>query len=230
MSAAKIPPYGKTVEVTPISVTRDSSVYLIVEKGRSCGNPLTVMLESLPEDIYSHCVRVSVVAKLLAEKCEALPEHEETDAFAYVVWLGGLYHHLGHYAAIKSKKMLPVYTESLLKNDMSNIMAPCDANRNAVLDIVRCCYERLDGSGYPDGIKGEEISLRARFVGFANMFDELTAPKSVYSEKSMKQADVQMMKSGTALFGSDVMACYEQARDKIFDMYKNHCESVEDWM
>lgn len=43
-------------------------------------------------------------------------------------------------------------------------------------------HERWDGSGYPNGIKGEEIPLPARIVAVADVFDALT------SERSYKQA------------------------------------------
>jgi HD-GYP domain-containing protein (c-di-GMP phosphodiesterase class II) len=41
-------------------------------------------------------------------------------------------------------------------------------------DIVRHHHENYDGSGYPDGLKGEEIPLGARILSFADVFDALT--------------------------------------------------------
>src|SRR5881296_1325840 len=43
----------------------------------------------------------------------------------------------------------------------------------AIGEIVRHHHERYDGSGYPDGLKGDEIPYLARLVGLANAFDEL---------------------------------------------------------
>lgn len=43
---------------------------------------------------------------------------------------------------------------------------------------VRFHHERLDGSGYPDGLKGEQIPLDARIIAVADVFDALTSRRS----------------------------------------------------
>jgi len=43
---------------------------------------------------------------------------------------------------------------------------------------VRYHHERLDGSGYPDGLVGEEIPLDARIIAVADVFDALTTPRA----------------------------------------------------
>jgi HD-GYP domain-containing protein (c-di-GMP phosphodiesterase class II) len=43
--------------------------------------------------------------------------------------------------------------------------------------IVRSHHEALDGSGYPDGLKGAEIPLEARIVAVADVFDALTTER-----------------------------------------------------
>jgi putative two-component system response regulator len=43
-----------------------------------------------------------------------------------------------------------------------------------VRTIVRSHHERLDGSGYPDGLRGDEISLLAQIAGIVDVFDALT--------------------------------------------------------
>ena len=45
-----------------------------------------------------------------------------------------------------------------------------------VADIVLCHHERIDGRGYPRGLKGEEIPEIARIVAVAEVYDTLTAP------------------------------------------------------
>lgn len=46
-----------------------------------------------------------------------------------------------------------------------------------MLPVIRNHHERWDGSGYPDGLKGEEIPLLARIVQFADIYDALTTTR-----------------------------------------------------
>lgn len=58
-----------------------------------------------------------------------------------------------------------------------------------VPEIASRHHERMDGSGYPDGLKGEEMSLQARVLGIADVFEALTAPDRPYrSEMSLSKA------------------------------------------
>jgi HD-GYP domain-containing protein (c-di-GMP phosphodiesterase class II) len=46
-----------------------------------------------------------------------------------------------------------------------------------IAPIVRAHHERMDGHGYPDGLKGEEIPLEARIVAVADVWDALTCDR-----------------------------------------------------
>lgn len=46
-----------------------------------------------------------------------------------------------------------------------------------VLPIIRHHHERWDGTGYPDGLKGEEIPLTARILQMVDVFDALVADR-----------------------------------------------------
>lgn len=46
-----------------------------------------------------------------------------------------------------------------------------------VLPLIRSHHERWDGSGYPDGLAGEQIPLLARVLQFADIYDALTSPR-----------------------------------------------------
>jgi len=47
-----------------------------------------------------------------------------------------------------------------------------------VLPIIRNHHERWDGSGYPDGLRGEAIPLLARILQLADIYDALTSARS----------------------------------------------------
>ena len=63
----------------------------------------------------------------------------------------------------------------------SQILAPLQ-HLGGVIDVVRSHHERWDGTGYPDGRKGEEIPLPARIIGAAEVWDALSTSRP-YQEK-----------------------------------------------
>ncbi len=57
-----------------------------------------------------------------------------------------------------------------------NICAPLRSFR-AVLPVIRHHHERMDGSGYPDGLRGEQIPVQARVLQIADIYDALTTDR-----------------------------------------------------
>lgn len=52
-----------------------------------------------------------------------------------------------------------------------------------VRPIVRSHHERLDGSGYPDGLKGDEIPLVAQIVGVVDVYEAVTTDRPYQSSR-----------------------------------------------
>jgi putative two-component system response regulator len=63
-------------------------------------------------------------------------------------------------------------------------------------NIIRYHHERYDGTGYPIGLKGEEIPLEARIVGIADVFEAL-ASKRVYKEKTPSDEIIRILMEGS---------------------------------
>lgn len=57
-----------------------------------------------------------------------------------------------------------------------DLLSPIQFLKRA-LDIPRHHHERWDGSGYPDGLKGEQIPLSARIFAVVDVYDALTSPR-----------------------------------------------------
>jgi putative two-component system response regulator len=49
---------------------------------------------------------------------------------------------------------------------------------NPVATVIRHHHERVDGQGYPDGLKGDAIPLASRIIGIADAFEAMTADRS----------------------------------------------------
>ena len=61
-------------------------------------------------------------------------------------------------------------------------------------DVIRHHHEKLDGSGYPDGLKGEEISLLARILSVADIFDALTTDRPYRKAFSFDEAKNELIR------------------------------------
>lgn len=59
---------------------------------------------------------------------------------------------------------------------------------HSVVDIVLHHHEKLDGSGYPDKLKGEEVSREARIMAIADIYDALTTTRSYKPSMDVEQA------------------------------------------
>ena len=61
---------------------------------------------------------------------------------------------------------------------------------HSLRDLVRHHHEKLDGSGYPDGLKGDQISLPVRILAVADIYDALTTDrpyrKAMPAEESLR--------------------------------------------
>jgi putative two-component system response regulator len=57
-----------------------------------------------------------------------------------------------------------------------------------VLPIIRHHHEKWDGSGYPDGLRGEQIPLLARVLQVADIYDALTSPRPYKPAFSQREA------------------------------------------
>src|SRR3712207_6404492 len=77
----------------------------------------------------------------------------------------------------------------------------------AVVAMVRHHHERLDGSGYPDGLAGDEIPLGARIIAVADTFDAMTSNRAYRGAfRHEKALDVLSSEAGSRLDAAAVSA------------------------
>lgn len=77
-----------------------------------------------------------------------------------------------------------------------------------VLDLIRHHHERLDGSGYPDGLAGKEISLEARILAVCDVYDALASNRPYRAAMSGDQA-IEVLLDGVQAghWDRDVVEC-----------------------
>ena len=99
-----------------------------------------------------------------------------------------------------------------------------DSFHKIAVNVAHYHHERWDGSGYPEGLKGEEIPIEARIMAVADVYDALVS-KRVYKDKfSFEDADRIMMESMGKHFDKRLERYYVSAKPKLEAYYKNIAE------
>jgi response regulator RpfG family c-di-GMP phosphodiesterase len=75
--------------------------------------------------------------------------------------------------------------------------------------VARSHHERWDGSGYPDGVAGEEIPLEARVVHVADVFDVLVHERPYKESWTVEAAAEEIRRGGGTQFDPQVVAAFE---------------------
>ena len=84
-----------------------------------------------------------------------------------------------------------------------------------VARLVRSSHERWDGSGYPDGLAGEEIPLGARIVAVCDAFDAMTTDRPYRSKISERAALRELVSCAAVQFDPRVVNAFVRALGTI---------------
>jgi HD-GYP domain-containing protein (c-di-GMP phosphodiesterase class II)/Sec-independent protein translocase protein TatA len=98
-------------------------------------------------------------------------------------------------------KKHPEIGESIIK-PISSLSHLCD--------LIRHHHEKLDGSGYPDGLKGEEISPLVRILTIADIYDALTTDRSYRSRMSHEKA-VSVLREMDNQLDQDIVEAFAES-------------------
>jgi putative two-component system response regulator len=138
---------------------------------------LALSIEAKDPYTEGHCDRLSKYSVALAEAL-GLPED-----LCVALRRGGLIHDIGKLAVPEHILLKPGALTPEERKIMENhtvvgerICAPLRSFRD-VLPIIRHHHEKQDGSGYPDGLKGDRVPLGARILQVTDIFDALTTDR-----------------------------------------------------
>lgn len=86
-----------------------------------------------------------------------------------------------------------------------------------IAEIVLQHQEKIDGSGYPRGLKGDEICIEAKILGVANVVEAMTSYRSYRPAISINESLAEISKNKNILFDPEVVdACIKLFKEKDF--------------
>jgi putative nucleotidyltransferase with HDIG domain len=156
-----------------------------------------------------HSVRVGRLAAMLGRKL-GLSEEVSRE-----IEIGGYLHDIGK-IGVKDNILLkpgPLTSEERCDIDAHTLVA-CRILESVELspevwDFVRSHHERLDGSGYPDGLRGQELSLVTRIAAVADMYDAMTSDRPYKVALDPESALAELKSQAGRLLDADVVAALE---------------------
>jgi len=84
-------------------------------------------------------------------------------------------------------------------------------------EIIYSHQERFDGTGYPRGLKGEEIPLGARIFSVADTLDAITSDRPYRAARPLKAAREEIQAWSGRQFDPDVVTVFQTMPDEIFE-------------
>lgn len=82
-------------------------------------------------------------------------------------------------------------------------------------EIIIQHHERLDGSGYPNGLKENEICIEAKIIGVADTFDAMTTDRPYRKGLSFETAISELVKYSGIQYDSEVVLTFRKILDRV---------------
>ncbi len=93
-------------------------------------------------------------------------------------------------------------------------------------NIAEHHHEAMNGTGYPRGIKGDDIPLEARIVAVADVFDALTSVRSYKKAWSNDDAIKLLIELSGEVLDKDCVNALIESMDEIIDIQERFCEDT----
>jgi len=186
----------------------------------SFATALVATLDARDRYTAGHSAAVAIYARDIAERMGLSRAEQE------LVHLCGLVHDIGKIGlpagllekpgalTLEERRQMerhPEIGETILRNvdDYAEIA-----------DVVRSHHERVDGMGYPDGLRGDEIPLLARIISVADAYDAMTSDRPYRAALPSRVARMRLAQAVETQFDTSVVAAFEAILAAADDDYR----------
>lgn len=198
---------------------------------------LAKLAESRDPETGDHLVRMSLYSAILAEELGKDEAHRERITPAYVrdVFRFAPMHDIGK-VGIRDDILLkpgrldpdersemerhPVIGGQVLRRSEEQMQALGHSIFRTGIEIAEGHHEKFDGSGYPAGLKGDDIPLAARIIAVADVLDALTSKRPYKEAWPMEKALETINQDAGKHFDPAVVAALQRALPRIMEIYE----------
>jgi len=212
----------------------------------STANGFIKLLEGKDNETGNHIVRVSHYCRIISRKLEKI-DRTFTPKYTREIFLFSPLHDIGKVGIPDSVLLKPgrldieefkimkqhVNIGEKIINDMNkSIRSITELNILKIAkDIISSHHEKWDGSGYPRGLKGDQIPIAGRIVALADVFDALCSKRPYKEPFTFDEALDMVTKASGSHFDPRLVDIFHSSIPEIkevFDTYKDELKNSSD--
>jgi HD-GYP domain-containing protein (c-di-GMP phosphodiesterase class II) len=202
---------------------------------------LAKLVESKDSETGLHIERIRSYSQIIASELSRTDKYKDIidDHFIKDIYDFSPIHDIGKVGIadgilLKPSKLSPEEFEVMKKHTVigADVLRKSGANLfrkgknyfSVGIDIAISHHEKVNGTGYPFGLKGEEIPLSARIVSVADVFDALTS-RRVYKEAIAVDSSFEIIENESGKsFDTDVVKAFSDSRNEIAAVFHRYKE------
>ncbi len=203
---------------------------------------LADMVENRDTNTGGHIKRTSDVIRILVGEMLKDPDSGVDDEFAKLMIKAAPMHDLGKIAVddaiLRKPGRFEPWEFDIMKTHAAKgativrqVLAGIEEPKFAKLaeNVAHYHHERIDGSGYPDRLKGDEIPYEARIMAIADVYDALVSKRCYKDEMSYEDAYKIIEEGMGTQFDASLNKYFVACRSRLEDYYREskRGESIE---
>jgi putative nucleotidyltransferase with HDIG domain len=188
---------------------------------------LSMAIEAKDEGTHDHLMRVRVYVAELGRIMQLEP------SFMQALHIAAFLHDIGKLAIpehilnkpgkLTHEEFEKIKTHTVVGADiLERVKFPYP-----VVPIVRSHHEAWDGSGYPDGLKGEKIPIGARILTVVDCFDALASDRPYRRALPIEEAMAIVKSKAGTQFDPQIVQLLEKHYPALEEMARQHCGEME---
>ena len=156
-----------------------------------------------------------------------------SEDYCEVIGIAGLLHDYGKLGVrddiLKKPGVLTIEEHSEIKSHASKTKSILNqmnfsGNYSEIPLLAGAHHEKMDGTGYPDGLKGEEIPLGARIIAVADVFEALTAKRHYRDPMQFEEAMKHLQEGVNTSFDQKIVEAFIKYYQKTYKV-----RSIKEW-
>ena len=195
---------------------------------------LSKLAEYRDDDTGQHINRTRIYCRLLAEKLKDIPRFSRliSETFIENIYSAAPLHDIGKVSIadeilLKPGKLTPEEFEIMKTHttvgamtlESVRAMYPNNSFINMGISLTRSHHEKWDGSGYPDGLVGEDIPLSARIIALADVYDALRSKRPYKEAFSYEKTREIIQKGAGKHFDPDIQNAFASIESKFNEIH-----------